>query len=147
VGYVIKDWQKKVLWQGTDLKWTDTTLPGTSGKFTYFLSSVCVNKTSKDVQYDVYIPEVTKCEPPTKIMSSNSADKKSIKLSWSKPNTGLKVSGFEVRDWLKRVLWEGNKLTWTDRSLPGSSGKFTYYINSKCNNLKSDMQQKEVYIK
>ncbi len=146
VAYQVKDWQKRVLWKDNKLNWTDTTLPGTSGKFTYFLSSVCSNGVSKDVQYDVIIPDTPQCLPPTNINANYSSDKKSISLSWTAPAQSLPVTSYQVRDWLKRVLWQGSAMNWTDRSLPGTSGKFTYYINSVCNNQDSTMLQKDVNI-
>ena len=144
--YQIKDWQKKVIWQGTQFSWVDKSLPGTAGKFTYFLSSVCAGKVSTDVQQDVIIPEVTQCNPPMNIISNYSADKKSITLNWTAPNSSLPVTRYEVRDWLKRVTWQGSALSWVDHSLPGQAGNFIYFLDAVCDTKTSTMIQKNVNI-
>jgi hypothetical protein len=144
--FQVKDWQKKILWQGTQKTWTDKTLPGTAGKFTYFLSSVCTGKISNDIQYDAIIPETAQCNPPVNITSNYTADKRNITLNWSAPATSLPISSYQVRDWQQRILWQGNSLNWTDHSLPGQSGKFTYFLNSVCNAQNSTMIQKDVFI-
>ena len=144
--FQVKDWQKRMLWHGNNLNWTDTTLPGTAGKFTYFLSSVCSNGVSQDVQYDVIIPNTAQCVAPAQINTSYSSDKRNISLSWTPPSLSLPVTSYQVRDWQQRVLWQGALLNWTDHSLPGTSGKFTYFINAVCSNLNSPMLQKDVII-
>ncbi|KTC89323.1 glycoside hydrolase family 16 protein [Fluoribacter dumoffii] len=146
LAYKVKDWQKRVLWQDNKLTWTDTSLPGTSGKFTYYLSSVCSNGVSQDIQYDVIIPDTPQCASPTDIQATYSNDKKAISLGWSSPVLSLPVTSYQVRDWQQRVLWQGNSLNWTDHSLPGTPGKFTYFINAVCSNLNSNMVQKDVFI-
>ena len=140
------NWQKKVIWQGTQFSWVDKSLPGTAGKFTYFLSSVCAGKVSTDVQQDVIIPEVTQCNPPMNIISNYSADKKSITLNWTAPNSSLPVTRYEVRDWLKRVTWQGSALSWVDHSLPGQAGNFIYFLDAVCDTKTSTMIQKNVNI-
>ncbi|STX28892.1 Glucan endo-1,3-beta-glucosidase A1 precursor [Legionella beliardensis] len=144
--YRVKDWQKRLLWEGSLLTFTDKTLPGQPGKYTYFLSSMCANQESPDVQYDANVAENI-CNPPGNITTTYSADKKSVTLKWVTPSSGSPATTFEVRDWMKRVLWKGAGLTWTDKTLPGNSGKFTYFLNSVCQNQKSStMVQKDVLI-
>lgn len=56
--YQVADWQNRIIWKGTkptDRAFQDQTLPGTAGKFTYILSSVCPSGKSADYAYDVNI--------------------------------------------------------------------------------------------
>jgi hypothetical protein len=87
------------------------------------------------------------CNPPRNIVSTYTADKKSITLRWSRPTSGATVASYEAKDWLQRQLWSGASLAWTDRSLPGTSGKFIYFLNTVCQNGKrSALVQKDVLI-
>ncbi|WP_131783367.1 family 16 glycosylhydrolase [Legionella gresilensis] len=144
--YRVKDWRKNLMWEGTQLTFTDKTLPGQPGKYTYFLTSVCGGQESTDIQYDVYISDSV-CNPPNNITATYTADKRSITLKWGKPTSGAAAASYEVKDWIKRLLWRGTSLTWTDKSLPGTSGKFTYFMNTICQNGKrSTLVQKDVFI-
>jgi len=147
INYQIKDWSKKLLWQGSQLNWTDKTLPGVSGNYTYLLSSVCADKSSSDLSYSVTIPELVQCNMPLNVTTAYSSDKKSSTLKWNPPATGLNVTSYQVKNWLKQVIWEGNTLTWTDKTLPGTNGTFTYSINSKCTNTQSSSSSVDVIIK
>lgn len=144
--YIIKDWQKNILWQGSSLSWTDNSLPGQSGKYTYYLSSVCANNESVDVQYDVIIPETSVCNAPTNIQATWSSDRRKINLTWTAPSAGLPVKKYEVRNWQKQLMWQGNKYAYTDKSLPGTPGKFTYYLDSICGDKTSILVQKDVLL-
>lgn len=82
-------------------------------------------------------PPTGDCNVPANISSSYTADKKNITLDWTAPSGGSAVQTYQVKDWQKRVLWQGNQLTWTDKSLPGTAGKFTYYFTTVCSGGKT----------
>lgn len=88
----------------------------------------------------------TACKAPINILSSYTQDKKSITLKWEKPEGGLPIDEYQVRNWVQQVLWKGEKLTWTETTLPGKSGKYTYYLNSQCGDKISDLVKHEVII-
>lgn len=56
--YQVADWLNRIIWKGTkptDRAFQDQSLPGTNGKFTYILSTVCPSGKSADYPYDVNI--------------------------------------------------------------------------------------------
>ncbi|STX52878.1 Glucan endo-1,3-beta-glucosidase A1 precursor [Legionella busanensis] len=94
--------------------------------------------------YKVATP--TLCKPPANISASYTKDKKSITLKWQKPEGSLNITNYQVRNWMQQTLWEGKTLTWTENTLPGRSGKFTYYLNSQCGAEVSELVKYEVFI-
>lgn len=145
--FQIKDWQKKQLWTGNATTWTQNTLPKKAGTFTYYISSVCGSTASEDVRIDVVIPQTGVCGSPTNITSSVSADKKSIVLNWNPPQSSLYPSNYQVKDWQNKLLYQGNTFSWTDKTLPGKAGTYTYYINTVCNDLSSTAVKYDAIIK
>lgn len=143
--YQVKDYTKKVMSTTTSLSFTDKSLPGQAGKFTYYLSTVCANGSSADVQYDVNITPSAQCNPPTNITPTYTPDRKSITLTWTAPS-GSTVQNYQVRDWQQNVLWTGNQLKFTDSTLPGRPGMFTYFLSSICSGKSSSLVQKDVFI-
>ncbi|WP_131783727.1 hypothetical protein [Legionella gresilensis] len=74
----------------------------------------------------------SQCLPPTNISATYSTDKKSITLSWQKPEHSLPINQFQVNNYKDSFLWSGSTTSYTDNSLPGTSGSFSYYLYSKC---------------
>ncbi|WP_419418398.1 glycoside hydrolase family 16 protein [Legionella sp. D16C41] len=145
--YRVKDCQKRLLWEGNQLTFTDKMLPGEPGNYVYFLSSVCNGQESSNVEYDVNMTTDDVCNPPSNINATYTPDKKSITLTWTAPASGSAAASYEISDWMKHVMWQGNALTFTDKSLPGTAGKFTYFVDTVCQNGKrSELVQKDVMI-
>ncbi|STX27665.1 Beta-glucanase precursor [Legionella beliardensis] len=94
--------------------------------------------------YKVVAPTV--CKPPVNISSSYSKDKKSITLKWQKPEGSLPITNYQVRNWQEQPLWEGKELTWTETTLPGKSGRYTYYLNARCGDELSELVKYAVII-
>lgn len=94
--------------------------------------------------YKVVNPSV--CKPPVGITSSYSQDKKSVTLKWQTPAGSLPIADYQVRNWVQQVLWTGKDLTWTETTLPGKSGKYTYYLNTECGEQVSEFVKHEVII-
>jgi|GEM_PF-2895794 len=146
--YQVNDWSNKTIWTGTATSFTDTTLPGTNGKFTYFLYSNCPSGQSTGVEEDVVINDNTPtvCLPPANIQSSFTPDKKSITLTWQQPTNSAPISNYQVNDWTNKSMWTGTSLSFTDNTLPGTNGTFTYFLYSNCTNGLSQMVQQNVTI-
>ena len=75
------------------------------------------------------------CQPPSNIVSSYTADKKQLTLTWTAPGNATVVSNYQVNNWLNAPVWKGASntvLSFTDSSLPGTSGTFSYYVYSVC---------------
>jgi|GEM_PF-2929104 len=150
--YQVNDWTNKPIWTGTATSFTDTTLPGTNGKFIYFLYSNCPSGQSAGVEEDVTISDNTPptpptvCQPPANIKASFTADKKSITLTWQQPANSSPISNYQISDWTNKLMWTGTALSFTDTTLPGTNGKFTYFLYSNCNNGLSKGVQEDVMI-
>ena len=56
LNYQVNDYKDSLLWKGSALSYTDTSLPGTKGSFAYNLYSICANGMSEGVKYIVVIP-------------------------------------------------------------------------------------------
>lgn len=87
------------------------------------------------------------CLPPTNITASYTSDKKQITLHWSQPINSDPISSYQISDWLNRPLWSGTPTTYTDKTLPGTNGKFTYFLYSRCASGLSSGVQEDVIIK
>lgn len=72
------------------------------------------------------------CLPPANVKSSWTADKKNITLTWEKPANSAVIETYQVNDWMNRQMFKGTALTFTDKTLPGTNGKFTYFLLSNC---------------
>lgn len=86
------------------------------------------------------------CQPPTNIQSSYTTDKKQITLTWGPPTNSDTILSYQVNDWTNKMMWKGTALTFVDKTLPGTNGKFTYYLYSNCTSGMSKGVQKDVYI-
>lgn len=148
LNYQINDWLNRVLWTGTTTTYTDRTLPGTNGTFTYFLYSHCPSGLSAGVQVNVVINDAPQqlCMPPANIQSSYTPDRKQITLTWQAPTNSAPVSNYQVFDWLKRIIWRGTATTFVDNTLPGTPGKFVYFLNTNCTVGSSALVEKDVVI-
>lgn len=94
--------------------------------------------------YQVVAPK--ECKAPTNITSTYSSDKKKITLSWKQPTDSLAIDNYQVKNWVQQGLWQGKALTWTESTLPGTSGTFTYYLNSVCAGKSSALVKYSVVI-
>lgn len=75
------------------------------------------------------------CKPPVNIQNLVSPDKKQVTLSWQEPQDSSPVQHYEVRDWMDRPMWQGqdkDDRCFTDPTLPGTNGKFTYFLYTQC---------------
>ncbi|STX51571.1 Uncharacterised protein [Legionella busanensis] len=88
----------------------------------------------------------TECLPPN-IRATYSPDRKSITLSWQKPAQSLPINQFQVNNYKDSFLWSGTATSYTDNSLPGTQGSFSYYLYSKCDVGLSKREQYIVNIK
>ncbi|MBA3662038.1 MAG: hypothetical protein H0W64_09930 [Gammaproteobacteria bacterium] len=88
-----------------------------------------------------------KCLPPANIKSTYTANKKQVTLTWDKPANAETISTYQVNDWLDRQIWRGVERTFIDKSLPGTNGKFTYFLYSNCPSGRSPRVQYDVVIK
>lgn len=77
-------------------------------------------------------PPTNKCLPPANINYSWTPDKKSITLTWQQPAGSDTINTYQVNDWMNRLMWTGNTLTFTDKTLPGTDGDFVYFLYSNC---------------
>lgn len=94
--------------------------------------------------YNVKSPSI--CKPPANITYTYTTDKKSVTLKWQKPEGSLPIDEYQVRNWVQQLLWKGTAITWTEKTLPGKSGKYTYYLNSQCGDATSELIKYEVII-
>lgn len=146
--YQVNDWQNKMMWTGNALTFTDKTLPGTDGTFTYFLYSNCPSGQSAGVKVDAIIkgPPPQKCLPPANIQSTVSADKKQITLTWQQPANSDPITNYQVSGCQGRILFTGQTLQFVDKALPGTPGTFSYFLNSICTTGVSPNVQKDVVV-
>ncbi|STY29629.1 Glucan endo-1,3-beta-glucosidase A1 precursor [Legionella wadsworthii] len=91
-------------------------------------------------------PSDLTCLPPANIKSSYTADKKQITLTWTKPTNSDTILSYQVNDWQNKLIWKGTDLTFIDKTLPGTNGKFTYFLNSNCSSSSSKGVQYDVII-
>lgn len=90
--------------------------------------------------YDVKGSSIgTVCKVPANVTSTYSADRKKVTLSWQQPGATLPITKYQVKNWQQALLWEGADLTWTESTLPGKPGTYTYYINSQCGDKVSEL--------
>lgn len=87
------------------------------------------------------------CLPPANIRSTWTPDRKSITLSWDRPSGSAEISEYQVKNWVNETLWTGTATTFTEDTLPGRTGRFTYYLYSACSGKLSDPIRHEVYIR
>lgn len=76
-------------------------------------------------------PPSDKCLPPQNIMYSYPPDKRSVTLTWEKPENSESIYGYEVMD-KNRLIWIGNTTSFTDKRLTGNNDTYTYYLYSDC---------------
>lgn len=146
--YQVSDGSNNPMWQGTALTFTDNTLPGRTGLFTYFLKTICPGAQSASVQVDVVIDDnpPTACLPPQNIVGTWTPDRKSITLTWTAPTNSKPVVTYQVNDYLNKLMWKGTELKFTDDTLPGRKGVFRYYLYSNCATDNSKRVKKDVLI-
>lgn len=99
--------------------------------------------------YSVSDIPVLSCLPPANIQSIYSSDKTQVTLAWTQPANSSAISYYQVGDWLHRIIWKGTKPTdrfFQDQTLPGTNGKFTYFLSTVCGNKTSAEVQYDVNI-
>lgn len=89
----------------------------------------------------------TVCRPPANIRSTYTLDRKSITLSWDRPANSADIENYQVSNWVKSPLWTGTATTWTESTLPGRTGRFTYFLYSNCKEGLSEPVEHAVYIR
>lgn len=75
------------------------------------------------------------CKPPINIQSIYSRDKKQVTFSWQRPTNSATIVSYQINDSHNILKWKSasNQAScFTDKTLPGSSGTFTYYFYSNC---------------
>ncbi|MBA3661537.1 MAG: glycoside hydrolase family 16 protein [Gammaproteobacteria bacterium] len=92
-------------------------------------------------------PPVGTCLPPANIKATITANKKQATLTWDAPVNSDPISNYQVNDWLNRVMWKGAAKKFVDASLPGTNGKFTYFLYSNCGAKMSKGVQYDLMIK
>ena len=77
-------------------------------------------------------PPVLTCLPPANISYSVNSNKTSVTFNWSEPASSLPIVNYQINDWMNRPMWKGTNRTYTDATLPGTSGVFKYSFYSNC---------------
>jgi hypothetical protein len=115
----------------------------TERDFANFLNQLLLNEVNHWRKHDALapltslpppapLPVPTSCISPHGIKSEITPDGRSVTLSWELPQDSQTILNYQVKDWQDKMIWQGPATSFTDSTLPGTPGSFSYNIYSQC---------------
>lgn len=95
------------------------------------------------------VSDAPACSPPINIQSMISPDKTQLTMAWGAPASTGKILYYRVNDWQNKPMWQGtspSQRAFQDQTLPGTSGKFTYYLYTICEGSTSAAQKYDAQV-
>lgn len=85
-------------------------------------------------------PPPNRCPAPINIRSLVSVDKKQVTFSWQEPGTTETILNYQINDTQGNMKWKGTSRSqrcYTDQTLPGTPGTFSYLFYTNCSSGQS----------